>query len=151
MRLIEPLKTEPQVGQHPLVPFCRAGGSEIRSRFEPSVPLYGELGALGARRDPRRHREPGTPDRSRRRARRAICGTPGAPSHGIWRPCSPSRQRLISVRTIGFVGRANAQIAERGQDSLITAKISLIARFNSLQGAKKFPVSPPPKFPTHRI
>jgi hypothetical protein len=47
MRLIEPLKTEPQVGQHPLVPFCRVGGSEFRTRFEPSVPLYGELGALG--------------------------------------------------------------------------------------------------------
>jgi hypothetical protein len=27
--------------------------------------------------DPRRHREAGTPDRSRRRARRPICGTPG--------------------------------------------------------------------------
>ena len=40
---------------------------------KPSVPLYGELGALGAvRREPRRRGE----------ARRAICGTPGARSHG---------------------------------------------------------------------
>jgi hypothetical protein len=29
--------------------------------------------------------KPGTPDRSRRRARRAICGTPGAPYHGTAR------------------------------------------------------------------
>jgi hypothetical protein len=53
-------------------------------RFEPSVPCYGELGASGA--FDATHAaivKPGTPDRSRRRARRAICGTPGAPSHRL--------------------------------------------------------------------
>src|ERR1700738_2847708 len=46
--------------------------------FEPSVPLYGELGALGrVRRTRAAIVKPGTPDRSRRRARRPICGTPG--------------------------------------------------------------------------
>src|SRR5712671_647252 len=42
--------------------------------FEPSVPLYGQLGALGRVRWTRAAIvKPGTPDRSRRRARRAIC------------------------------------------------------------------------------
>ena len=41
---------------------------------------------------------------------------------------------------IGFVTRGERQIAEEGGDSLITAETSLIARFNSLQGRKKFPV-----------
>jgi hypothetical protein len=49
--------------------------------FEPSVPLYGELGTSGA--CDATHAaivKPETSDRSRRRVRRAICGTPGAPS-----------------------------------------------------------------------
>ena len=49
--------------------------------FEPSVPLYGQLGTSGA--CDATHAaivKLETSDRSRRRARRAICGTPGAPS-----------------------------------------------------------------------
>ena len=42
---------------------------------------------------------------------------------------------------------ANAKLRRR-RDSLITAETSLIARFNSLQGRKKFPVSYPPAAPT---
>src|SRR5260370_37698478 len=45
--------------------------------FEPSVPLYGELGADACDATHAAIVKPGTPDRSRRRARRAICGTPG--------------------------------------------------------------------------
>src|SRR5690242_1267267 len=44
-----------------------------------------------------------------------------------------------SVGTISFVGKANAKKWTRA-DSLMREKISLIARFNSLQGRKKFPV-----------
>src|ERR1700676_4708305 len=82
--------------------------------FEPSVPLYGELGALGrVRRDPRRHREA--------RNARSVASTrspsdlldawgwtkPRARSasatSSIWRrPCSPSRQGSRSVGTIGL-------------------------------------------------
>ena len=51
---------------------------------------------------------------------------------------------------------ANDRICHQGRtpncggrrDSLITAETSLIARFNSLQGRKKFPVSYPPATPT---
>ena len=79
--------------------------------FEPSVPLYGELGALArATRDHAAMVKPGTPDRSRRRTRRAICGTPrGVPELEIGfgdfehlRLGSPSRQRLRSVGAIGL-------------------------------------------------
>jgi len=44
-----------------------------------------------------------------------------------------------SVGTIAFVVKANAKKWTRA-DSLMREKISLIARFNSLQGLKKFPV-----------
>ena len=44
-----------------------------------------------------------------------------------------------SVGTIAFVVKANAQKWKRA-DSLMREKISLIARFNSLQGPNKFPV-----------
>src|SRR5216683_2564051 len=68
--------------------------------FEPSVRLYGELGALGrVRRTRAAIVKPGTPDRSRRRARRAICGTPGAPSHGK----SRARDRLRRLQASGSV------------------------------------------------
>ena len=87
--------------------------------FEPSVPLYGELGALGrVRRDPRRHRE----------ARNA-------------RPCASTRSVSDLRHAWGWfeicrddriVGRAKAQIADERGPSLIRAKLSLIARFNSL-------------------
>src|SRR5713101_6200914 len=55
-------------------------------------------------------------------------------------PFSPSRQRSKSVGTSGFVTRAECPNSGRKRDSLITAETSLIARFNSLQGRKKFPV-----------
>src|ERR1700738_4377304 len=45
--------------------------------FDPSVPLYGELGVGACDATHAAIVKPGTPDRSRRRARRAICGTPG--------------------------------------------------------------------------
>jgi hypothetical protein len=44
-----------------------------------------------------------------------------------------------SVGTIALVGKANAKKRTRA-DSLMRGKISLIVRFNSLQGLKKFPV-----------
>jgi hypothetical protein len=50
-----------------------------------------------------------------------------------------ARSRFVG--TIGFVGKGGkCQNSGREQDSLIRAKISLIARFNSLQGGKEFPV-----------
>jgi hypothetical protein len=65
--------------------------------FEPSVPLCGELDALASvRRGPHAAIvKPGTPARSRRRARRAICGMPGAPSHGQ----TGARYRLGRLRS----------------------------------------------------
>jgi len=42
--------------------------------------------------------------------------------------------------TTGFVGREMPRKCGRERNSLIRAEISLIARFNSLQGSKKFPV-----------
>jgi hypothetical protein len=54
------------------------------------------------------------------------------------RPSSPSPLFLRSVGTIGFVGKC--QNSGREWASLIIAKISLIAQFNSLQGGNKFPV-----------
>ena len=74
---------------------------------------------------------PGLGARNRLRRRRAS---------GRGRPCSPSRQCSRSVGTIGFAGRAKCQNSGRERVSLIRAKISLITRFNSLQGGKKFPV-----------
>jgi hypothetical protein len=41
---------------------------------------------------------------------------------------------------IGFVTRGEGPNCGGRRDSLITAETSLIARFNSLQGRKKFPV-----------
>jgi hypothetical protein len=54
-------------------------------------------------------------------------------------PSLPSRQRRGLSGTIAFVVKANAKKWTRA-DSLMREKISLIARFNSLQGLKKFPV-----------
>jgi len=54
-------------------------------------------------------------------------------------PSLPSRQRRGLSGTIAFVVKANAKKWTRA-DSLMREKISLIARFNSLQGPKKFPV-----------
>jgi hypothetical protein len=54
------------------------------------------------------------------------------------RPSSPSPLFSISVGTIGFVGKC--QNSGREWDSLVIAKISLIAQSNSLQGGNKFPV-----------
>jgi hypothetical protein len=82
--------------------------------FEPSVPLYGEFGALGrVRRDPRRHREARNArsfasTRSASDLRHAWGWTkPGSRSasatSSIWQPpCSPSRQGSRSVGTIGI-------------------------------------------------
>jgi len=85
--------------------------------FEPSVPLYGELGALGrVRRDPRRTEwkpivKLGTPDRSRRRARRAICGTPGDGQ-------SRARDRLRRLRASGGVSvRFKVYTSPKSMDS----------------------------------
>src|SRR3984893_8724777 len=65
------------MGCAPKVRFAPDSALE-ETGFEPSVPLYGELGALGrVRRTRAAIVKPGTPDRSHRRARRAICGTPG--------------------------------------------------------------------------
>jgi hypothetical protein len=73
-----------------------AGG---REGFEPSVPLYGELGAPGrARRAIVKVRNA---DRPRRRVRRAICGVPGCLSHGQNRP--RDRDRLPRFRASGGV------------------------------------------------
>jgi hypothetical protein len=47
--------------------------------------------------------------------------------------------QFIHIGTIAFVVKANAKKWTRA-DSLMREKISLIARFNSLQGLKKFPV-----------
>jgi hypothetical protein len=81
-------------------------------------------------------------------------GMPGAPSHGQNRLRARDRLRRLrasggalfafsaktgSVGTIAFVVKANAKKWTRA-DSLMREKISLIARFNSLQGLKKFPV-----------
>jgi hypothetical protein len=93
-------------------------------------------------------------DRSRRRVRRAISAMPGATFtwtkagveigfrdfEHLVAPFSPSRQRWKSVGTIGFVTRSECQNSGRKRDPLIAAETSLIARFNSLQGRKKFPV-----------
>jgi putative transposase len=115
----------------------------------------GGAGASGsARQDRRRHRE----------ARNAVCsldelgrqfpGMPDAPSHGQNRLRARDRLRRLrasggalfafsaktrSVGTIAFVVKANAKKWPRA-DSLMREKIFLIARFNSLQGPKKFPV-----------
>src|SRR5260370_20611685 len=81
-------------------------------------------------------------------------GMPGAPSHGQKRLRARDRLRRLrasggalfafsaktrSVGTIAFVVKANVKKWTRA-DSLMREKISLIARFNSLQGLKKFPV-----------
>src|ERR1700730_2095621 len=81
-------------------------------------------------------------------------GMPGAPSHGQNRLRARDRLRRLrasggalfafsaktrSVGTIAFVVKANAKKCTRA-DSLMREKLSLIARFNSLQGPKKFPV-----------
>jgi hypothetical protein len=80
-------------------------------------------------------------------------GMPGAPSHGQNRLRARDRLRRLrasggalfafsatrSVGTIAFVVKANAKKWPRA-DSLMREKISLIARFNSVQGPKKFPV-----------
>ena len=73
--------------------------------FEPSVPLYGELGALGrVRRTRAAIVKPGTPDRSRRRARRAICGTPGdGQSRALDRLRRLRAFSGVSVRLLGKV------------------------------------------------
>jgi hypothetical protein len=77
--LIQPSRRGVTDGMHP-----RKSGSQLTRRWReqdsnPRSPVYRELAAPRARHDPRRHREPGTPIRSRRRARRAICSMPGAP------------------------------------------------------------------------
>jgi hypothetical protein len=73
--------------------------------FEPSVPLYGELGALGrVRRTRAAIVKPGTPDRSRQRARRAICGTPGdGQSRALDRLRRLRASSGVSVRLLGKV------------------------------------------------
>src|ERR1700730_1060758 len=81
----------------------------------PRSPGYGELGALArATRDHAAMVKPGAPDRSRRRTRRAICGTPGA--HLSSRCASASRFAFSATFEIcrgdRIVGRANAQIAD---------------------------------------
>ncbi len=91
--------------------------------FEPWVPLYGELGALGrVRRTRAAIVKPGTPDRSRRRARRAICGTPGDGQaaleigFGDFEHLAASlfafSARFEICRDDRIVGRAKAQIAD---------------------------------------
>ena len=65
--------------------------------FEPLVPFYGELRISGA--CDATHAaivKPGTPGRSRRRARRAICGTPAAPSHRL-KPFLEPRRRNAEI------------------------------------------------------
>src|ERR1700676_2266823 len=62
--------------------------------FEPSVPLYGELGALGrVRRDPRRHRESRNP--------RSFAPTRSASdlrhAWGWTKPCSRSASATSSI------------------------------------------------------
>jgi hypothetical protein len=54
-------------------------------------------------------------------------------------PSSPSRQRRGLSGRSHLSSKANAKKWTRA-DSLMKEKISLIARFNSLQGLKKFPV-----------
>jgi len=116
-----------------------------------------EFGASGgARQDRRRHRE--SPKRrlfASTSSATKFPGMPGAPftwtKAGFEReigfggfehlaaPSSPCRRRSRSVGTIAFVGKANAKMVDESgfPDH---GKISLIARFNSLQGRQKFPV-----------
>src|SRR5712671_3476204 len=86
--------------------------------------------------------KPGTPDRSRRRARRAICGTPGDGQSrardrlGDFEHLAASlfafSARFEICRDDRIVGRGKGPNSGRERDSLIRAKLSLIARFNSL-------------------
>ena len=90
--------------------------------FEPSVPLYGELGADACDATHAAIVKPGTPDRSRRRARRAICGTPGDGQSrardrlGDFEHLAASlfafSARFEICRDDRIVGRAKAQIAD---------------------------------------
>src|ERR1700674_2237214 len=122
-------------------------------RPQPSVPrLYGALG--GARRDPRRHREAQNA-RSFAATSSAsdLRGTPGAPSwtkleleigFGDFEHLAAS-PFAFSGNVRDLSGRSDCRPGKcpnsgRERDSLIRAKISLIARFNSLSGRKKFPV-----------
>jgi hypothetical protein len=131
-----------------------AGGRRIRTLGPPATV---ELGAAGGARDTTHGAivKVRNADRSRRRARRASSSL-GRLSHGQRRPrasrsasdgfehlavsFSPSRKRSRSVGTIGFFHQGRMPNSGRTRDSLITAETSLIARFNSLQGRKKFPV-----------
>jgi hypothetical protein len=115
----------------------------------------GGAGASGsARQDRCRHREAETPFVRVDELGGQFPGMPGAPSHGQNRLRARDRLRRLrasggalfafsaktrSVGTIAFVVKANAKKWTRA-GSLMREKISLIARFNSLQGPKKFPV-----------
>ena len=81
--------------------------------------------------------KPGTPDRSRRRARRAICGTPGDGQSrardrlGDFEHLAASlfafSARFEICRDDRIVGRGKGPNSGRERDSLIRAKLSLIA------------------------
>ena len=119
----------------------------------PRSPGYG--GARFSWRRPTRPMPPRNVDRSRRRVRRAISACPARLSHGQ-KPASSSRsasatssiwRRLFAFSATFEICRGDRSChhgespnSGRERDSLIRAKISLIARFNSLQGCKKFPV-----------
>jgi hypothetical protein len=118
--------------------------------FEPSrSPVCGELGAPGPRATrPRAIVKPRNADRSRRQARRAILRMPGAPftrtkppsswrsasaTPSIWRrPCSAFSATFEICRDDTICRQGCCRNSGRQRDSLIGAKITLIARFNSL-------------------
>jgi len=115
----------------------------------PRSPVCGELGAPGPRATrPRAIVKPRNADRSRRQARRAILRMPGAPftrtkppsswrsasaTPSIWRrPCSAFSATFEICRDDTICRQGCCRNSGRQRDSLIGAKITLIARFNSL-------------------
>jgi hypothetical protein len=138
----------------------RLSGGASRIRTLGPTPSLGpaawvELGASGsARQDRRRHREARNAVCSRRRAWRAISGN--AWGAFTWtKPTSSARSASAASsiwrRPLRLLGKDEVcrddRICRQSKskkwpraDSLMREKISLIARFNSLQGPKKFPV-----------
>jgi len=109
--------------------------------FEPSVPLYGELGAGACDATRAAIVKPGTPDRASTRSASDL--------RHAWDGQSRARDRLGDFehpaaslfafsarfeicRDDRIVGRGKGPNSGRERDSLIRAKLSLIARFNSL-------------------
>ena len=141
-----------QVNTRAGIPFGSVTNETVG--LNPRSPGYG--GARFSWRRATRPMPPRNADRSRRRVRRAISACPARLSHGK-KPASSSRSASATSsiwRRRLFAFSATLEICRddrifhqermpnrgRKRDSLISAETSLIARFNSLQGRKKFPV-----------